>query len=394
MAIKLLKIAALVVVNLAITTVLLEVVLRVIPLPAGYATYLKIVGMLKEQEDAYTYDPRTSLPVMRPNKTFTWSIMDGEWTVSTVPYLDDDRLGLRDDGLDPQASYRIMACGDSFTFGFGVDNEDVWHEILETAYDGEIDIFNVRAVGSSVADINDTYALFADRIQHDEVFLGIYLGNEFQDNYFRRGLSASTPSTTEAGASGSGNWTIFGLLREYSYSARLVKYLFFRQWIRIGYYNYETKRQVYQPPESPFAFTIDYEENILVRTCEKDYTETMERGVTIFREELSRFVDKVRSEGKELRVFIFPFKEQVYWEQWIHMVPDPDQYERFKPNRIVVQALRELDVVYYDLTQDLIAAGQTQILYWPIDSHWNPQGNRVAARLIYDWLASQRSAWP
>ena len=134
MVVKMLKIAALIAANIALTAILLEVALRVVPLPAGFATYLKVVGMLKQQEDAYVVDPRTGLPVLRPNRSFTWSVMDGEWTVETVPFLDGPELGLRDDGLDPHAHRRVMACGDSFTFGFGVDNEDVWHEVLEAMY--------------------------------------------------------------------------------------------------------------------------------------------------------------------------------------------------------------------------------------------------------------------
>ena len=134
-------------------------------------------------------------------------------------------------------------------------------------------------------------------------------------------------------------------------------------------------------------FTIDFEENYLVRTCEKDYSPEMEEGVAAFDIALAEFVRQIRQDGKQLYAFVFPFKEQVYWDQWSNRLKDPERYDRFKPNRLVDQALETQGVSFYDLTDDLVAASRTEILYWPIDSHWNPRGNEVAAELIHGWLS-------
>lgn len=392
---RLTKGLALIVFNISLTVFLLEIVLRLIPLSGSFQTYLKTVGMLQEQEDEYIYDPQTRVPAFKPHRTFRWSIMDGEWKVTTIPFPDDENLGLRDDGLNSDASRKVFACGDSYTFGFGVDDEEVWHEILEKEYNGRVDIFNLRSIGNSVSDIFENYLLYKQRFPHDTVFLCIYLGNEFMDNYTyadyrnqKEQLMGQTPIEQGSYADHTPDLqaSFYKFIRKHSYTARLIKYLFFRQWIKLGYYSLDTKREVYQPEGSPFVFTIDYEENILIRTCEKEYSPTMEKGVKVFENTLERFIQMLQEDRKELFVFIFPFKEQVYWDQWAFKLSHPEYYDQFKPNQIVRESLEVLGVKYYDLTNDMIEEAKTRVLFWPIDSHWNPEGNRLAAKLIYDWL--------
>lgn len=377
--------------NLGLTILLLEVVLRFIPLPTGFSDYLKVVGMLEEQQAAYIRDPRTGITAFKPGQSITWSIMDGKWTITTVPFPDDPELGFRDDGLNPQARRKVFACGDSYTFGFGVDDAQVWHEQLERMYGGEVDIFNLRDLGNSVADIRALYPLYRDRFPHDTVLLCIYLGNEFLDCRINatRAAAEVTPQTGASTPSQAGGLQekAVAYIKSHSYTVRLIKYLFFRQWAKVGYYNLDTRREVYQPEGSPFVFTIDYEENYLVRTCEKVYSPEMEEGVAAFRQALEEVVRLVRQDGRHLYAFVFPFKEQVYWDQWAHRLKDQEVYDRFKPNRIVAAALEAQGVEFYDLTEDMIEAGRQEVLYWPIDSHWNPAGNQRAAELVYGWLS-------
>ena len=382
--------------NVALTILLLEVVLRVVPFPSDFRTYLRAVGMIREQEDAYVRDNEIGITAFKPNRTFTWSTMDGEWSFSTIPFPGKKNLGLRDDGFNSSASRRVFALGDSFTFGFGVNDDEVWHEILEAKYRGAVDIFHVRTLGNSLSDIEEKYPLLANRFPHDTVFLCIYLGNEFIGDYRYRAarLLNSGPATSgshldseDTESNRSLGTSSYHLIRKHLYVARLAKFLFFKRWIRLGYYNYDTRREVYQPPNSPFVFTIDYETDILVRTCAIEYSSALNVGVTEFVEALTKLCKRLDDEGKELFVFVFPFKEQVYWEQWESRLVDRENYDRFKPNRVVSTSLEALGVEYYDLTADLVEAGKSRVLYWPIDSHWNGEGNRIVANLIYDRLS-------
>ncbi len=69
-------------------------------------------------------------------------------------------LGMRDDEpLDDPAALRIAAIGDSFTFGWGVDQDQTWPHVLERALDGttavggrRVDVLNLGVSGYSTRD--------------------------------------------------------------------------------------------------------------------------------------------------------------------------------------------------------------------------------------------------
>ena len=382
--------------NLALLIVLLEIALRIIPIP-GFTNYIQAIRILSGQREGQMHDPDGNMGVFIPNRTFSWTIMDGTFDVTTVPFLDKASLGLRDDGLDLSAPTKVFACGDSFTFGYGVDDENVWHEILERKYEGSVDIFSLRGIGASIRNIHAKYPRYKDRFPHDTVFLGIYTGNEFMEAGQGRVVDPDRRDSpqledlgyqTEPSTRGFGG-RLYNLVRRHSYTARLGKFLMFRNLVRIGYYNYDVNREVYQPEGSPFVFTIDYEEDILVRTCEIEYSSTMAGGVVAFEKYLDELVQLIRTDGRQIYAFVFPFKEQVYWEHWVSRLDHPEDYDRLKPNKIVANALEQSGVDYYDLTYAMIDAGREQELYWPIDSHWNEAGNQAASDLIHHWLESR-----
>ncbi|NLV46251.1 MAG: hypothetical protein GXY07_17320 [Candidatus Hydrogenedentes bacterium] len=89
-----------------------------------------------------------------------------------------NQLGLRDHEIDPEkrAACRVIALGDSFTYGFGVNLEDTWLKRLETHLQDsglEVEIINCGSPGAGPAD----YANFAKKIipvlKPDLVLVGI-----------------------------------------------------------------------------------------------------------------------------------------------------------------------------------------------------------------------------
>jgi len=76
-----------------------------------------------------------------------------------------NQLGLRDREIDPaqRPGCRVIAIGDSFTYGFGVNLEDTWVKVLERrlqASELDVEIINCGRPGAGPAD----YARFAKKI--------------------------------------------------------------------------------------------------------------------------------------------------------------------------------------------------------------------------------------
>jgi hypothetical protein len=135
---------------------------------AGGAFLIAVVGVelvlrIARPAVAYQYAPQRIvlnhfagseyLPSeLRPNFHGRFRMLEFDTTVSTNSW------GLRDREID-FSKPRILCLGDSFTFGFGVENGEAFCAQLEEAFGGRYDVVNAGIPGGSP----DTYALWLSR---------------------------------------------------------------------------------------------------------------------------------------------------------------------------------------------------------------------------------------
>ncbi|MBU2548338.1 MAG: hypothetical protein KKB20_08020 [Proteobacteria bacterium] len=105
------------------------------------------------------------------------------------------------------------------------------------------------------------------------------------------------------------------------------------------------------------------------------------------------FKRTVESSGARLLFVYFPLGYCVHPEdvvRWRHLGDvDPEGQNAF--DRVFCEYLNsEMNIPCLNATPDLIrAAGQGRRLYYFIDVHWTPLGNRVVARAVADYLLSR-----
>jgi lysophospholipase L1-like esterase len=98
--------------------------------------------------------------------------------------IDINSLGCRDDALPAKApnEYRILALGDSITFGDSVDHDEVFVEVMESALAARFPELKVRAVncGIGAVGVYEEVAFLGEigaRVEPDLVLLGFYLND-------------------------------------------------------------------------------------------------------------------------------------------------------------------------------------------------------------------------
>jgi hypothetical protein len=109
--------------------------------------------------------------------------------VRSIMGFDTNRFGMRDydryTQAKPDGVYRILALGDSFTFGMtGVD--DVWPNALEKMFEGSVPKVEVLNSGvSGYGQDNEYFYLkkFGLAFEPDMAIVGFFVGNDIGDNY-------------------------------------------------------------------------------------------------------------------------------------------------------------------------------------------------------------------
>ena len=111
----------------------------------------------------------------------------------------------------------------------------------------------------------------------------------------------------------------------------------------------------------------------------------------------ARQIDEAIAQSKRINatfvLLYFPQKEEVYWELAKNRIPKIDVFEeRISRLRNAARAFCESRVLLcLDLTPALKAKGLSgEKLYYPVDIHWNEQGNRLVAQEIYQFLLDKK----
>ena len=101
--------------------------------------------------------------------------------------------GFRDREYPPKASsFRILGLGDSFTFGFGVEEGESFLALVEDGLrDGAVEVINGGLVGGGPESAARLLEVEGPRLEPDLVVLGFYAGNDAR-------INATLPKTTEA----------------------------------------------------------------------------------------------------------------------------------------------------------------------------------------------------
>jgi lysophospholipase L1-like esterase len=286
----------------------------------------------------------------------------------------------------PSGTVRILALGDSFTFGVGVEAEDAWPAVLERelAAGGGASV-RVRNGGVGGYGPLRTERLLVARQSAwaPEVLVhAVYAGNDLED---------SRPDTFLEHPRIAGGRMVTEV------RSPLIRV---RYWLRVRSHLYAFLRdQLYDLyRRTPLAEGLRYLDPVGLR----DWPPAMrEETVPAALDAIRSIAAWARERDVAYLVVLVPAKYQVLDEAWATYrrrwrLPD-SAFDRDHAQRVLAEALAAEGIEHVDLLPALRGADDPGALYYPVDSHWTPAGHRAAARLLRDevlrrgWLARGRT---
>lgn len=363
--------------SFVLTIVFLEILLRLFyPAP----TY----GSVKATGEG-TAIFRASDWMMQPLGNLDQLVL-GEYGIRYDVQTNED--GLRNAGLTrqkPDGVYRILALGDSFTFGMSAQGTEAYpHRLelcLQEASAPQVQVANAGFQGFS----HDAYYIFYQNVGQfynpDLVVINIFAQNDLQD---------IMENEWEVGSNGlpirlhslvryvnEDTHALRFIQTPINYRTPILRDLHTYQWLYYLLANPASDNYVGIPPER--VVTNPYKPTSEWNTASQQAFESSIQLIVALR-------DKVEAAGKQFMVVLIPSGQQFSDEfPWVV----ESTIETMNPQAEYRQALEANQIVYEDMLDDFSGYGVSDT-YLGTDAHWTALGNEVAGQSICRAILDQQ----
>lgn len=304
--------------------------------------------------------------------------------------LDDDAL-------------RILIVGDSFTFGWGVEDDETYPARMQVHLDellgpGRTQVLNA---GFAACYYPDTYYLWLKEVgmafEPDLVVVGFYLGNDVDHE---RVQEHEWPEVDDDGLP----LRIRNVREDIADGQRVARTpaLRYRYPLLSESHLFQLLAKVVAGPISP-ALRQESRRNVQeptladLRNAQRrngNFNEFMYRAEylvrtrTVVRRVQALFVAMQKLTADQdvpLAVVMIPAREQIYPEAFA-LDRIPGEIDLEKPQRVFGEFFADRQVPCLDLLPALREPSRRRLLYFLEDPHFTRAGNEVSARLIGSWL--------
>ncbi len=298
--------------------------------------------------------------------------------------------GLRDREYSlqkPEGVYRVAIVGDSFTFGFGVEQNETFTEILEKSLNGrgnkryEVMNFGVSAYGTE-----QEYLVIRKKVltfNPDMVIVAFYL-NDVKENVKYNLFSVEDGMLKQAETK---PVTSIQRLRNFiSWHSHLYSLFYFSVIERDALSSLLIRSHIINAPVADPG--VDFDKLIYARNKSEEYDLAMSKTVMLLKEmhgELTRM-------NVSFAIMLIPTKEQVYDQEMTKFLIQrgllAKDIDRTKVQRNISNALQKESIPIIDMLGPLREHADEDRLYFPIDGHWTPRGHDIAAQELEHEIVS------
>lgn len=268
--------------------------------------------------------------------------------------------GMRDEEVTLQrepGSRRILALGDSWTFGAGVEVEHTWPAQLERllAQPDPVEVLNTGVSGYETYHEAVYYERDLTGFEHDLVLVGFYPVNDINDKQGRYDRNKALHELSPL------------LYDLYTYPKRTAIHQVYTTWRRARKQRKRTQRLAYAHGSTSTPFTVDQDWTELYTD---DYS-----GWPLVKESLASIGRTARRCGVRGAVVLFPdIQDLGRYVDYCH--------PRFAPRLAEAVAAAGLELI--DLVEDFrpYVGREAEVAGWSGSTHPSPAGYEVIARAV------------
>jgi len=298
--------------------------------------------------------------------------------------------GLRNAELQPKQedTYRILVIGDSFTFGYGVENNETYPYLLQQKLD-EASNKKIEVINAGYASGYGTETFYAYlkkeglKLEPDMILIGFLPGNDFTDitveqweEVDEKGLPVSVTG---------GDWIDeSGRRRQVNPGANFIEnpvlyrtHLFFNTNSHVyAFFKERLKGFVIKqsPPTELFS--------------RKEYTQREEMLYNKSTKILKGIINLANEKDVSVAMVMIPIKVEVYEDQFVKGLQfydlNPDEFEINKIQTLLTTFGENNNMQVIDLRPSFVEYVQqsNSKVYFDHDMHWTPLGHEIASNTI------------
>lgn len=351
-----------VIISIIIFLALFEITLRLFyPQP--------VFLMNAEEASPKIFETGDSIPwTLKKNASERHMNIIGEWDVT----VKTNSLGLRDDEIIEDGRKKVLILGDSFTFGYGVENNETYAALLEKKLNGSVDVINAGYASGYSMDTEYVYLKnHGLKLRPDAVILGFFIGNDVADinanewDIDDKGEIKKVKSNTYY-IDDYNRLRVSGLEMSwyYDYNIYLTRnshaYTFFKNRLKHIKESFETA------------------DNTIYNN---EYDERMKNNINKTRELIIKMNNLTNENNASLLVLFIPSKEQVYGAKIYDKNRNLLDLERINIEFLDFFTKNNIKVLYL-----LPYMRDEKGIFFNVDPHWNKNGHELAASIIFESL--------
>ena len=313
-------------------------------------------------------------------------------------HVDHNSSGMRENREinPPKKKRRMLFLGDSFTWGFGVAENERFTELIENRLNQkDWEVLNMGVSGYST---DQEYLLFEQQgIQFDPdlVVLCFLSTNDIVGNYSTAMYGKNKPlyQLKSDGSRIELSNTPLAFYSVYEKSTKGSVFSEFHWFIKMNSFAYKFLRR----KKNDMMMRLSGNNLMIKKTADQFFVfderlpDKFADGWLITEKLLQKFQERCKEIGAEFVVFVFPRKNQLdptLWKQTLEAYRlDPSYYKVDLPDSMLLSICEKNGLQCFSLLDAFqYAHKQGEELYFRTDGHWNAKGHELAAEEIYNKL--------